>query len=113
MSRFLSYNMVKTLVIVYATIAASFVLLIDAQVASAAATPPLVIGLQNDMTNLNPVDPATNTVWNAYQVSQLNFEGLITSDPDGVFYPALADPAATCPAGTTLGPTAGVCIDTS
>ncbi|HYY48650.1 MAG TPA: ABC transporter substrate-binding protein [Thermoplasmata archaeon] len=79
--------------------------------AAASSRTNLVIGLQNDMQNLNPFDPGTNSVWKDYQVYN-NFETLFTSDPDSALYAVLADPAAACPAGTTVG-IPGSCLDSS
>jgi len=53
----------------------------------------IVIGLQNDMTDMNTWNPGTNTVWKAYMIAQLNFESLLGTDPDGNLFPLLADPA--------------------
>ncbi len=53
----------------------------------------IVIGLQNDMTDMNTWNPGTNTVWKSYMVGSLNFESLLGTDPDGNLFPYLADPA--------------------
>src|SRR3989475_3450245 len=53
----------------------------------------IVIGLQNDMTDMNTWNPGTNTVWKSYMVGSLNFESLLGTDPDGNLFPLLADPA--------------------
>ncbi|HEX9567533.1 MAG TPA: ABC transporter substrate-binding protein, partial [Thermoplasmata archaeon] len=63
------------------------------------------------MVNLNPFDPGTNSVWKAYQ-TQYNFESLFTYDPNYQIYADLADPAAACPAGTTVA-VPGSCVDAS
>src|SRR2546425_1357441 len=102
----------RTLVVVFAVFASVFVLTLGSPTAAAASgRTNLVIGLQNDMVNLNPFDPSTNSVWKAYQ-TQYNFESLFTFDPNYQLYADLADPAAACPAGTTVA-VPGSCIDTS
>src|SRR5207244_11985468 len=87
----------RTLVIVFVMVASVFVLTLSSPNAAAAASRTnLVIGLQNDMVNLNPFDPSTNSVWKAYQ-TQYNFETLFTFDPNYQLYAELADPADACP----------------
>src|SRR5207244_2851096 len=92
-------------------IATAFAFMVTSQNAAAAARTNLVIGLQNDMVNLNPFDPGTNSVWKAYQ-TQYNFESLFTYDPNYQIYADLADPAAACPTGTTAA-VPGSCVDAS
>src|SRR5207249_3388601 len=102
----------RTLVIVFVMVASVFVLTLSSPNAAAASSRTnLVIGLQNDMVNLNPFDPSTNSVWKAYQ-TQYNFETLFTYDPNYQLYADLADPAAACPALTTVA-IPGSCIDPS
>lgn len=93
MSRFLKSSVTRALIIAYAVLATSFLVLVQAQTASAqAGRTELVLGLQNDMTTLNFWNPETNTVWNFYQVGW-SFETLFSTDPDFNLYPVLADPA--------------------
>ena len=102
----------RTLVIVFVMVASVFVLTLSSpNVAAASSRTNLVIGLQNDMVNLNPFDPSTNSVWKAYQ-TQYNFETLFTYDPNYQLYADLADPVAACPTGTTVA-VPGSCIDGS
>jgi len=86
----------RTILVVWVLIATAFAFMVTSQNAAAAARTNLVIGLQNDMVNLNPFDPGTNSVWKAYQ-TQYNFESLFTYDPNYQIYADLADPAAACP----------------
>ena len=105
----------RALVIVYVMIAASLVFVGQANSAAAASTrSTLVIGLQNDMVNMNPWDPGTNSVWKAYQ-TEWGLESLFGQDPDFAIFPYLADPAqggANCPAGS-LPSNPGYCISAS
>ena len=101
----------RTILVVWVLIATAFAFMVTSQNAAAAARTNLVIGLQNDMVNLNPFDPGTNSVWKAYQ-TQYNFESLFTYDPNYQIYADLADPAAACPTGTTAA-VPGSCVDTS
>ena len=102
----------RTLVIVFVMVASVFVLTLSSPNAAAASSRTnLVIGLQNDMVNLNPFDPSTNSVWKAYQ-TQYNFETLFTYDPNYQLYADLADPSAACPTGTTVA-VPGACIDSA
>ena len=112
--KLLSSNALRVAIIVYAMIAASFVMAVDGRVVSAqtAGTPPLVVGLQNDMSSGNYFDPATNAVWKAYIIGY-NFEGLYTYDPDTNIYPVLADPTFTCTTGTAVPGVQGACVDAS
>ncbi len=116
--KLLSSNTLRVMVIVYAMIAASFVMAVDGHVVAAqsATTPPLVIGLQNDAPNLNYFDPATNSVWKAYIIGY-DFESLFTYDPDQNIYAVLADPSfggTNCPSGLTAYPgVLGACIDST
>ena len=113
MSFLLSRSMaLRTLVVVFAVLVSAFAMLWSSPNAAAASSRTnLVIGLQNDMVNLNPFDPSTNSVWKAYQ-TQYNFETLFTYDPNYQLYADLADPAAACPALTTVA-IPGSCIDNS
>jgi len=103
------------LVIIYVMIAASFVFVGQANSAAAASTrSTLVIGIQNDMVNMNPWDPGTNSVWKAYQ-TEWGLEALFGQDPDFAVFPYLADPAqggANCPSGS-LPSNPGYCVDAS
>jgi ABC-type transport system substrate-binding protein len=81
----------RATVIVLVMLGAGFVFLAQTAAAQGERT-ELVVGLQNDMTTIDPFNPETNTVWNAYQV-EWGFEGLFGSDPDGKIFPLLADPA--------------------
>jgi len=101
----------RTILVVWVLIATAFAFMVTSQNAAAAARTNLVIGLQNDMVNLNPFDPGTNSVWKAYQ-TQYNFETLFTYDPNYQIYADLADPAAACPTGTTVA-IPGACVDAS
>src|SRR3989442_841689 len=101
----------RTILVVWVLIATAFAFMVTSQNAAAAARTNLVIGLQNDMVNLNPFDPGTNSVWKAYQ-TQYNFESLFTYDPNYQIYADLADPAAACPTGTTVA-VPGSCVDAS
>lgn len=105
----------RALVIIYVMIAASFVFVGQANSASAASTrSTLVIGIQNDMVNMNPWDPGTNSVWKAYQ-TEWGLEALFGQDPDFAIFPYLADPAqggASCPSGS-LPSNPGYCVDAS
>src|SRR5256886_528747 len=101
----------RTILVVWVLIATAFAFMVTSQNAAAAARTNLVIGLENDMVNLNPFDPGTNSVWKAYQ-TQYNFESLFTYDPNYQIYADLADPAAACPTGTTAA-VPGSCVDTS
>src|SRR5438309_824525 len=113
MSFLLSRSMaLRTLVVVFAVLVSAFAMLWSSPNAAAASSRTnLVIGLQNDMVNLNPFDPSTNSVWKAYQ-TQYNFETLFTYDPNYQLYADLADPAAACPALTTVA-IPGSCVDAS
>lgn len=66
----------------------------------------IVIGLQNDMVDMNTWNPGTNSVWKSYQIGSLNFESLLGTDPNGNIFPYLADPArgATGPGYTVVTP---------
>src|SRR5207245_2179722 len=101
----------RTILVVWVLIATAFAFMVTSQNAAAAARTNLVIGLQNDMVNLNPFDPGTNSVWKAYQ-TQYNFESLFTYDPNYQIYADLADPAAACPTGTTVA-MPGSCVAAS
>src|SRR5437879_12835726 len=98
MSFLLSRSMaLRTLVVVFAVLVSAFAMLWSSPNAAAASSRTnLVIGLQNDMVNLNPFDPSTNSVWKAYQ-TQYNFETLLSSDPNYQFFAALANLAPRCP----------------
>src|SRR5207245_8604377 len=111
MSFLLSRSMaLRTLVVVFAVLVSAFAMLWSSPNAAAASSRTnLVIGLQNDMVNLNPFDPSTNSVWKAYQ-TQYNFETLFTYDPNYQLYADLADPSAACPTGTIVA-VPGSCID--
>ena len=104
----------RTILVAFVLLASGFVLMVGTQNAAAqSSSTTVVIGLQNDMPNLNNFDPATNTVWKAYQIGY-NFETLLTFDPDYALYADLADPAhptgSEC-AGGTPGP--GYCVDST
>src|SRR5256712_671395 len=104
----------RTILVAFVLLASGFVLMVGTQNAAAqSSSTTVVIGLQNDMPNLNNFDPATNTVWKAYQIGY-NFETLLTFDPDYALYADLADPAhptgSEC-AGGTSGP--GYCVDST
>ena len=102
----------RTALIAFVLLASGLVLMVSSTYAAAATSRTnLIIGLQNDMVNLNPFDPATNSVWKAYQ-TQYNFESLFTFDPNSALYADLADPAAACPTGTVVA-VPGSCIDPS
>jgi ABC-type transport system substrate-binding protein len=102
----------RTALIAFVLLASGLALVVSSAYASAASgRTNLIIGLQNDMVNVNPFDPGTNSVWKAYQ-TQYNFETLFTFDPDSLLYADLADPAAACPAGTTIA-VPGSCIDSA
>src|SRR5437879_6242100 len=60
----------RTILVVWVLIATAFAFMVTSQNAAAAARTNLVIGLQNDMVNLNPFDPGTNSVWKAYQTDR-------------------------------------------
>ena len=116
LKKLLSSTTLRALVIVYVMIAAGFVIMYSNPLAaaqSAASKGTLTIGLQNDMTSLNFFDPASNSVWKAYQI-EWGFESLFGEDPAFASFPVLADPAAggtNCPSGSVGGP--GYCIDAS
>lgn len=115
MKRLLSSNTLRALVIIFVMVAASFVLLVQSDVAAAAATDTqLVVGLQNPATSLNFFDVATNSVWKAYML-EYDFESLYTYDPASALYSDLANntAATNCPAGQTPGPYTGMCHDAS
>ncbi len=114
LQKLLRSRSLRTMVIVYVLIAASFVILGQARNAAAQGERTnLVVGLQLDMPNLDYFDVATNTIWKGYQL-QFNWEPLFTFDPDYALYADLADPArggTACPAGSVGGP--GYCVDAS
>ncbi len=106
----------RTTLIVLALLASGFALMVSNQYAAAASgRNNLIVGLQQDMLNLNINDPATNSVWKAYQITNWNFETLFTFDPAYQVYPDLADGSKTCPAGSPTGSVGGpgYCIDPS
>lgn len=104
----------RTLVLVYVLIGASFVFLTGATPASAQEQRTnLVVGLQLDMPNLDYFDVATNTIWKGYQL-QFNWEPLFTFDPDYAIYADLANSSlggTSCPSGSVGQP--GYCVDAS
>jgi ABC-type transport system substrate-binding protein len=111
-SKLLGSIALRTVFVAFVLLASGLALLVSTTTAAAASSRTnLVIGLQNDMQNLNPFDPGTNSVWKDYQVYN-NFESLFTFDPDSALYADLADPAAACPSGTTVG-IPGSCVDAS
>lgn len=114
LQKLLRSRSLRTMVLVYVLIAASFVVMYGARNAAAQGQRTnLVVGLQLDMPNLDYFDVATNTIWKGYQL-QFNWEPLFTFDPDYALYADLADPArggTACPAGSVGGP--GYCVDAS
>lgn len=84
----------RAVLVVLVMVTAGFAFMFQVPGASAAAAPgEIVIGLQNDMTDMNSWNPATNTVWKFYQIGALNFETLLGTDLNGNLFPWLADPA--------------------
>ncbi len=114
LQKLLRSTSLRTLVLVYVLIAASFVFMTQASPASAQEQRTnLVVGLQLDMPNLDYFDVATNTIWKGYQL-QFNWEPLFTFDPDYVIYADLANSSlggTSCPAGSVGQP--GYCVDAS
>ena len=114
LQKLLRSTSLRTLVLVYVLIAASFVFFVQASPASAQEQRTnLVVGLQLDMPNLDFFDVATNTIWKGYQL-QFNWEPLFTFDPDYAVYADLANSSmggANCPAGQVGQP--GYCVDAS
>ncbi len=118
-SKLLGSNALRVTILVWVMILAGFVFMVQPNPVSAQAGPnQLVVGLQNDMTTLNLFDPATNTVWKAYQL-EYDFEALYTIDPSSSVYPDLANQSmistATCQSvmGSTYvqAPYPGMCYD--
>jgi len=114
LQKLLRSTSLRTLVLVYVLIAASFVFMTQARPASAQEQRTnLVVGLQLDMPNLDFFDVATNTIWKGYQL-QFNWEPLFTFDPDYTIYADLANSSlggTSCPAGSVGQP--GYCVDAS
>jgi peptide/nickel transport system substrate-binding protein len=90
--RLLSSSAIRVAAITLVLLGSGMVFLVTPAAAQTESS-EIVIGLQNDMTDMNTWNPGTNTVWKSYQIGSLNFESLLGTDPDGNLFPLLADPA--------------------
>jgi len=89
---FLRSPAIRVIAITLALLGSGMIFLVGSAAAQTQSS-EIVIGLQNDMTDMNTWNPGTNTVWKSYMVGSLNFESLLGTDPDGNLFPYLADPA--------------------
>jgi peptide/nickel transport system substrate-binding protein len=69
--------------------------------AAAETQDTLILGMQDDASNINYFDPDTNSVWKSNQLGW-NFEALVAYTPDFQLYPVLAAKKTTGPNGVDV-----------